>query len=252
MQQNRFELKYLIDEGRARSIRDFLRGRLVHDEHALKRPDYRYPVYSLYLDSPELTCYREVLCGKKNRFKLRVRFYDNGQYGPTFFEIKRRLNDVILKKRTAVRPQALHRLLSGQWPSYDDLVDPDSGTDYEVLQHFIGLAKTLRAEPKVCVAYSREAYTSPENETLRITFDRNVVCSRHCSIEFPDVADIRDEAHPGVILELKFTDTFPAWLNDMVGCFNLKRRSFAKYVNSVEHLLQGGARLHGAAREALV
>ncbi|MHC4694552.1 MAG: VTC domain-containing protein, partial [Planctomycetota bacterium] len=37
----------------------------------------------------------------------------------------------------------------------------------------------------------------------------------------------------GVILEIKFTARYPAWLARMVGCLNLRQDSFSKYATSV-------------------
>ena len=34
-------------------------------------------MYSLYLDAPTLTLYWQIAYGLKNRFKLRIRFYDD-------------------------------------------------------------------------------------------------------------------------------------------------------------------------------
>jgi len=55
------------------------------------------------LDNPGLSLCHATIDGVKNRFKLRIRFYDHVESNPVFFEIKRRVNDVILKERAAVR-----------------------------------------------------------------------------------------------------------------------------------------------------
>ena len=54
MQSSRFELKYVIDEATALRMRDFVRCYLDPDEYARKRPDFSYPVHSIYLDSDEI------------------------------------------------------------------------------------------------------------------------------------------------------------------------------------------------------
>ena len=68
LQQQRFELKYLIDEAIAPSIRDFLTSYLELDEYGADRPNFSYPVHSLYLDSDDLRTYQESVNGSKNRF----------------------------------------------------------------------------------------------------------------------------------------------------------------------------------------
>lgn len=50
MQKQRFELKYLIGEETALLVRDFVRSYIDLDEYSVGRPNYSYPVHSLYLD----------------------------------------------------------------------------------------------------------------------------------------------------------------------------------------------------------
>ena len=114
LQTNRFELKYIIDEQRARAIRDYIHGYVEPDEHVQNLRTCSYPIHSLYLDSPTLLLYRQTTQGLKNRFKLRIRFYDDVPAHPAFLEIKRRLTDAIRKERAAICRAGVDRLLKGQ------------------------------------------------------------------------------------------------------------------------------------------
>src|SRR5678815_2419976 len=116
MQQSRFELKYHINEETASRVRDFVRCYLNMDEFSVGKPDYSYPVHSLYLDSDNLELYWRTVNGDKNRYKLRVRYYSDNPKSPVFFEIKRRMKDVILKQRCGVTHEAVPLLLAGQLP----------------------------------------------------------------------------------------------------------------------------------------
>src|SRR5256714_13311959 len=116
MQQQRFELKYIIREDVARAARDFVSSYLEIDEYGATLPNFSYPVHSLYLDSDDLRLYHTAINGDKNRFKLRLRFYDNRKEAPVFFEIKRRVNNIISKQRGGVRRDAMFWLLAGQLP----------------------------------------------------------------------------------------------------------------------------------------
>jgi hypothetical protein len=119
LQANRFELKYIISEECAAGIRDFVRSYLVPDEFN-PAAGGGYQVNSVYLDSPALTLCNATVQGHKNRFKLRIRFYDDAPSSSVFFEIKRRVNDAILKERARVHRHAVARLLSGHWPAHGD------------------------------------------------------------------------------------------------------------------------------------
>ena len=43
-----------------------------------------------------------------------------------------------------------------------------------------------------------------------------------------------------VVLEIKFTGCYPAWLGRMVKCFNLRQQSVSKYVYSVKRACLSG------------
>src|SRR2546430_9489440 len=122
---SRYEFKYLVDEPCARGVRDFVRGYLQRDPYALPQMSHSYPIYSLHLDAPGLKLYRSTVEGHKNRYKLRLRYYDHEPHTPVFFEVKRRVNDVIVKLRTAVKRHQVLRLLDGYGPSPEERRDTE-------------------------------------------------------------------------------------------------------------------------------
>ena len=102
MLASRFEMKYVIDEIKAAGIVRYIRPFLQMDRYSKLQRRGMYPIVSLYLDSAELRLCRESLTGQKNRFKLRIRSYTDEPKYPRFFEIKRRMNQVIIKSRAQV------------------------------------------------------------------------------------------------------------------------------------------------------
>src|SRR5215212_10202095 len=125
LQASRFEQKYIISEDIALQVREFVRSYLELDENGVGKPNYSYPVHSLYLDSDDLKLFWSTINGDKNRFKLRLRFYNNNPDTPIFFEIKRRMNNCILKQRGGVRREAVDSLLSGLLPEPAHMVSKD-------------------------------------------------------------------------------------------------------------------------------
>jgi len=235
MQASRFELKYIIDEKRAQAISDYVLSYLVPDEHSAGT-DVGYPVWSLYLDTPTLTLYRQTIQGLKNRFKLRIRFYNDDPDGPAFLEIKRRVTDVICKERAGLTRDAVEYLLAGNRPDASMLFK-ESNSAIGALQNFTRLRDITGAVGMTYVSYMREAYVSPNSNSVRVTFDRQLRGNAYKQGErlgtqpagvSPDMG--------GVILELKFTDRFPAWMHDIARTFNLQRGSAAKYCECVESL----------------
>lgn len=237
MQRNRFELKYLIDERTARAVRDFARPYLERDEHARAETAYSYPIHSLYLDCPGLLLYGQTNQGQKNRFKLRVRYYDDTPTSPLYFEIKRRVNDIILKERAKVKQSSLHDLLGGRGPLRSDLVDEHDTHGLMNLNWFFQLQQSIRAEGRVIVSYLREAWNAPHNDGVRLTFDRKVVGAWYRnSLGLAEkrwaTANVGDE----VILELKFNGRFPQWMHALVAEFRLRRVPLGKYICCCEAL----------------
>lgn len=238
LQRNRFELKYLVDEQCARALRDYGRSYLVPDEHADPANNYSYPIHSLYLDGPGYALYYGTVHGLKNRFKLRIRYYDDNPAHPVFFEIKRRVNDVILKKRAAVKRSSVMRLLAGHWPEAADLHKPDDSRAFEALRHFLDLRNRVQADGRVIVSYKREAWVTPYDDSVRMTFDRDLLSTRYDAGNLV-CGDFDHAIRPdlgAVVLELKFTDRFPTWMRDMVRVFNLQRCSVPKYVHCLQAL----------------
>src|SRR5215470_2215934 len=147
MQQSRFELKYLINEETAQRVRDFVCCYLAIDEFGVGKPNFSYPVHSLYLDSDNLEIYWRTVNGDKNRYKLRVRYYSDKPESPVFFEIKRRMKDVILKQRGGIRHSAVARVLAGHLPESGDLLTHNE-SDLVAVQRFLHLMTVLRAKPR--------------------------------------------------------------------------------------------------------
>ena len=231
-QDNRFEYKYIIEESRARAACDFARGYLEPDRHADPSRHNSYEVHSLYLDSPGHDLCRATMHGHKNRFKLRIRFYDEAPDHPVFFEVKRRVNDVILKQRAAVRRASVLPLLAGHAPAISDLV-PGAEGDFGALAGFCRLRGAIGAEGRAFVSYLREAYATPD-ERVRVTFDRLIRGAPYRgAFQLPPDREWTYPPVAGVVLELKFTDRFPVWMREMVRALNLWRGPMAKYVSCV-------------------
>lgn len=241
LQASRFELKFVIDENTALGVRNFIGSHLEPDEHAKLSPDNSYPVNSLYMDSSELTLFQQTAGGLKNRFKLRIRFYDGNSDSPAFLEIKRRVTDVICKERAAVTRAGVACLLDGGWPDASYLFrDNGDAKTGGALQNFCSLYESIGAGACILVCYMREAYVSPNSDQVRVTFDRKLLGSpfdRARSL-VPPTEGVRPEIGNGgrVILELKFTDRFPLWMRELVQAFNLQRRSVPKYNMCIKSL----------------
>jgi hypothetical protein len=242
LQPQRFELKYLVDETITPWVRDFVSSYLDVDEYGAGRPNLSYPVHSLYLDSDDLRIFQACTNGTKNRFKLRLRYYDERPGTPVFFEIKARMDNCILKERCPVSRDAVPLLLAGQLPEPGQILSSE-GRHLATLQRFNLLLHQLNARPKAHNTYLREAWVSRHDNSIRVTMDRQIriepqfIARAVTGIKKP--TRIFEEF---VILELKFTNRFPNWFEHLVRRFSLLRFAASKYGEGM--LLMGESRFH--------
>jgi hypothetical protein len=225
----RYECKYQISEAKAAEVEKFIQPYIHSDRYCKLQPTGWYPIVSLYLDSPNLTLCKETLTGKKNRFKLRIRGYNDDPAYPKFFEIKRRLDFVIIKDRHRVKSSEVERLLCG-----GALPQQYYSTEQEPLKQFLFYKQSINAQPLVLVKYLRRAYEDDSENRVRVTFDRNL-SYKMTNRPVVELGGTGWQKHPfnKIVLEIKFTSRFPAWLTRMASCLELERESFSKYANCV-------------------
>lgn len=226
----RFELKYLIRPSLVNPIRRYISDYIELDPYSRVQQDGFYTIGTLYLEAHNLQLYRANMEGHKNRFKLRIRTYDDSRESPCFLEIKRKVDAVILKSRAALKKKNITRTLSCCSPHYIN-----SRKDKKVINQFQLYKHSINANPVIQVRYKRSAYESSCNMRVRVTIDRNL-CFR--TVNKPKIGlnsrGWQNLRLGGVILEIKFTDRFPKWLNRMVQIFNLKQRPISKYAYSIQ------------------
>jgi hypothetical protein len=229
----RYEMKYVISEAKAVQIARFIEPYLKPDHYSELQPSGFYPIVSLYLDSDDLRLCKESLRGVLKRFKLRIRSYTDDPEYPRFFEIKRRTNAVIIKSRARVKTEDVPTLLWGRYvpPAHDYKADVDAIRQFQLYMKSVG------ARPVVLIRYLRRAYEGDSENRVRVTFDRQLAYNVS---KTPEVLLHGRGWQPNpitlnsVILEIKFTGRYPAWLGRMVSYFDLRQRSVSKYATSVK------------------
>ncbi len=250
MQRQRFEHKYMLSEEQAFAIRQMVAARLELDENGVGKPNFSYPVHSLYLDSKDLYTFWTTINGDRNRFKLRLRFYNDQPSSPVFFEIKSRVNNCILKQRAGVKKDAVARALQGYLPAPQELLRQDAKSEVAI-QNFLKLAQRIQAVPQAHVCYLREAYVDPVSDNVRVTFDREVLTeARHTPTFATSMVSPSRPFGNRVILELKFTDRFPQWLRELVEGHGIMQCGAAKYAEGLAGLPEFRVSHAGDFREA--
>lgn len=229
----RYELKYRLTESRARAVAQFVKHYIPVDRYCKLQRGGDYPIVSLYLDSKNMHLCKESIDGRQNRFKLRIRSYTDEPDYPCFFEIKRRINTVIMKSRARAMHDDVVPLLA-RLP----LGPRDYNVDMKVLNQFQLYMSSIQAGPAVLIRYLRQAFEGVSDNRVRVTFDREL-CYKVTTEPRVVLGGSGWQRNPatdnaGVILEIKFTGTYPLWLSRMVKYFDLKSRSMSKYATSIQ------------------
>lgn len=229
----RYEIKFITDEATASRVARYCRANLRFDSHCEDRPNHQYPIHSVYLDSPDFVLARSVIDRRVDRFKLRIRTYREFNHPkdglPAFFEVKRKLNGIVHKTRVKLESDLAEQLL---WMNYfpDSVQLPVDSSAAVNLSKFLHLRQEIQATPALSVYYRREAYESDFGQRVRISFDRDL---RYGLLDLAD-GSLREVWWPvrlqGVILEVKFNDTYPDWVQDLLERSDMVRRGVCKYL----------------------
>ena len=233
----RLEFKYLIDETTARRVCRELELYCSLDAHganagqATHSPASSYRVRSIYLDTPTFAFHRAKERGDPERFKLRIRGYDERQV--LYLEIKHRSADFVYKQRIGIDSRNLaeagHEI---------GKLHQETPQGRRVAEEFGRRVLSTAASPKLLVRYDRVAYVSDVDHNARVTFDRNVefqqteqwdVEGRHGIWSDLQRHLIEEAPDPLVIMEIKTGVSVPRWLVDVVHRHGLRRTSVSKY-----------------------
>ena len=245
----RYEFKYIVEPAVAEAIRAYVRGYLPPDPYMPPGDPRGYQIHSLYLDARrELVLCRQTQDGLKNRYKLRIRFYDKSPEAPVFIEVKQRTTDAIQKYRvSATKQAAAHFLDFGVMPP-DGFITRD-GPSLHAWNKFLARCRELDATGSAFVSYRRAAFVSNVSK-LRVTLDCDLTAHPYYPGSGLTMVGPGESAQSGfVVVEMKFTDRCPPWMRQMASIFGMQRTSFPKYVRCCKKLASTKSRLLVPAAE---
>lgn len=143
-----------------------------------------------------------------------------------------------------IHPDTLSKFFQRQM-EIDELPIPLNGEDMDHILLFFHYIRELSAKPRIVVRYMREAFVCKWNHSTRVTFDRGIECIP--AVSCPDLRQLSRKLwysvrFPTVILEVKFTDVYPDWVQKMIEQMSLTRDSIAKYLVAVKKMNKLGFR----------
>lgn len=229
VRRERREYKYLVPESAMAELERAFSPFVEPDDFARCRPE-GYTVHSIYLDTPRLTHYHEKLDGIRNRRKIRIRGYDeDGPDAPVFLEIKHKHDMAISKSRARLcRRDLVPFLTTGEISRY--VAGPDGSRDRADAGRILYQIHRYHLRPVILIHYRRQAFFRRFDRSVRITFDHDLR-----STPFPALNELYRTrgALPSLarrgVLEVKFHDEMPPWLERLLAGFGLERTSVSKY-----------------------
>ncbi len=216
----RHELKYFINPAEIEVLRARLRPVLAMDKHCVGgRP---YVIRSLYFDDIDDTAYYDKVAGVMARDKYRIRIYRHSDK-EIFLERKRKLGDLIQKSSVQITRRLCDQIISGDPRGLQTSRNP-------LLQDMYVQMRTRLLRPAVIVDYEREAYLHPA-EDVRITFDLNLRSGLHSTDLFnAKIPTICPHDENVQILEVKFNNYLPTYIQALLGGIQADRSAVSKYV----------------------
>ncbi|HIZ56908.1 MAG TPA: polyphosphate polymerase domain-containing protein [Firmicutes bacterium] len=213
----RHELKFLISPVQQQVLRERLRLFLEPDAHN-RTEGYR--VTSLYFDDIYASGYQEKLSGINDRRKYRLRYYDLDT-GFLRLEVKHKNGSLVSKQGVTVTAQEAQSMLDQDFHFAE-------GREERALCKAWMAHQTTGLKPVLLADYFREAYVSPFGN-VRITFDSRLQAALPPSMlqEKPYWHLIMTEES---ILEVKFDDFLPSYIDALLAPLSLTHLSLSKYI----------------------
>jgi hypothetical protein len=231
--EGRIEIKYIVSNELAAEV--------LHAACQYLEPDRGRTepqrVTSLYLDSPDFTFLQWHQEARRHRFKLRIRGYGETP-SRLYAEIKQRVGDLGRKRRAEFSTAALSLVLGAG----DGKARASIGDAHPDLTEFVQKRNAFRAEPKVLVScYRRSLRQAGSAGETAVTADYQIA-SRVASgwDPFgntngwqPVVLPGRDQSETAVI-ELKYSQEPPPWMNSLMLELAPRRVRFSKYRAAIQ------------------
>ena len=229
----RFEHKILIDDARRAELLARFADQLRPDTAG--SADGRYPVVSLYCDTPDRRCHWEAWRGVPSRRKLRVRIYgthDGAIPDATFVEVKHRDGKAGAKRRVRLPLAEALALVGGE------AVTGRDPADERILAEIRALIAQDGYAPTCVIRYDRAAYRYCDEagvEQLRVTFDQRIVArfDRLTPSVDDDGCDLAVLPRDQAVMEVKGSTSVPYELAAYLGSAGLYPRPFSKYSVSI-------------------
>lgn len=215
----RHELKYHITPAELTVLRGVLAPVMQLDPNGNENNEYH--IRSLYFDTINDDALEEKIAGVGNRKKYRIRIY-NFSDKVIKLECKSKYGDLISKQSVSIPRELAEQLIAGDPDGLQRMCHP-------LLHDVYREMRTRLLRPAVIVDYVREAYIH-QAEEVRITFDKQVRTGLYSVDLFnPQIPTYPVFDDPVEILEVKFDEFLPSYLQSILSGITAQRSAVSKY-----------------------
>lgn len=209
----RYEIKYILTEHQTRMLKEVMLKYMSGDKYG------NSTVCNLYFDTPDYLLIRRSIEKPVYKEKLRLRSYGIAdENGKTFFELKKKYDSVVYKRRISLRGCRTGEDIENRLP--------DTQIGREIAFCFL---RYPLLKPRVFLSYEREAFYADGDKNLRITFDRNVLWRDYDLTLSKGIYGNPVTNSGKVLMEVKTATSMPLWLVKFLSENKIYKTSFSKY-----------------------
>lgn len=216
----RHELKYVVDERTMSICYERLKNFCQLDGHTNEGRSYQ--IRSVYFDDYKDSYFYENECGVDRRHKYRIRIYNHSEKYISL-EKKSKSRGMTLKKSVSIEKNMVDSLLHNIQTPYA-LNECDG-----LLLEFMLKREMELLKPVIIVQYERIPFIYNDGN-VRVTLDKNISGSRDFEHFFKEDLLTRPIMETGNhVLEIKYDEFLPGFLQKQLNLGNLQRCSYSKY-----------------------
>ena len=223
----RVEDKYFIYEDQIAYLTNRLKEIMAYDEHS---SDGGYLIRSVYFDDADDSALFENEGGVDEREKFRIRTYERDD---SFIRLeeKSKKSGLTHKESAVIKKETVEELLKDgvsaqRAPLNSYCLLKEDGFLFKKLY---ARMNTALLHPVTIVEYERQAFVENVGN-VRITFDKNIGASEYVDRFFEKDVYTRPVLPPGAhILEVKYDEFLPEYIQNIIEAISLQRTAFSKY-----------------------
>lgn len=221
---SRLEYKYLINKE--------AKNRMLSAIAEYMKPDMygRSTLRNIYFDTSNYLLIRRSIEKPSYKEKLRIRSYTRANDNSNVFvELKKKYKGVVYKRRISMpygeaMAWICNRSFNGKKTQMHKEID-----------YFLDYYGDIM--PKAVISYEREAFFGKEDESLRITFDENILArTTDLSLDTEVYGELILEDGMSV-MEIKCSGGMPLWLTRALSENDIYKGSFSKYGTAYRKLI---------------